>query len=474
MSKVLISAIGAGQPIIKKVPNGINERSIDAVMQDNVPFQIREYQKTEYRFSENGKGYVTSFVAAALATHLKIDKVILVGTEKSMWEEVYLYFAQNADVYIDDNFYTDLGTKVENYKHGMPNKVSENDLKKVSEVIDAYLKKLRSDAEGGSRCFLMDYGMKDEELIKNFKTFMNIADNLKEGDEVYLDITHSFRSIPIFMFVMLDFLETLKYKNIKLKSVYYGMLEVRREIGYSKIVDLKLLFTISKWIKATYDFINYGNGYLISELINDEETSEIIKNISDLINLNSLKNLRSNVDKLNNLLESKKAKIDTPEYLAFRYLLPYVEDFAKRFHGLSSNSEFQFRLAEWYYENKRYSSSYICLAEAIITKILELYKSSGVDVSITNKDDRKKAKKLFKNFANEPDGSPLKKLHCEFSEINSIRNLIAHAGFAEVRNVKEWNLGNHIKEIRKLLFTSNLPEEIKRLPGSMQLPENSS
>ena len=238
MSKVLISAIGAGQPIIKKVPNGINERSIDAVMQDNVPFQIREYQKTEYRFSENGKGYVTSFVAAALATHLKIDKVILVGTEKSMWEEVYLYFAQNADVYIDDNFYTDLGTKVENYKHGMPNKVSENDLKKVSEVIDAYLKKLRSDAEGGSRCFLMDYGMKDEELIKNFKTFMNIADNLKEGDEVYLDITHSFRSIPIFMFVMLDFLETLKYKNIKLKSVYYGMLEVRREIGYSKIVDL--------------------------------------------------------------------------------------------------------------------------------------------------------------------------------------------------------------------------------------------
>ncbi|NMB38944.1 MAG: CRISPR-associated DxTHG motif protein [Firmicutes bacterium] len=72
-------------------------------------------------------------------------------------------------------------------------------LSKVNDTIDEYLKYQRKSAAGGSCCYLIDYGLNEKEIWSNFDIFMRIGESLEENDQVYLDITHAFRAITLFM-----------------------------------------------------------------------------------------------------------------------------------------------------------------------------------------------------------------------------------------------------------------------------------
>src|SRR5690606_550242 len=114
---------------------------------------------------------------------------------------------------------------------------------------------------------------------------------------------------------MIDFMLILNQKKIKLKGLYYGMLEATRDLGYAPVVDLGPLYEISSWIRGAHDFINYGNGYLISDLIKEKEglpdnleaISSKIKNITELVNINYLTDLQNQIKGLNSLINGKYA-----------------------------------------------------------------------------------------------------------------------------------------------------------------------
>lgn len=77
---------------------------------------------------------------SVLIEKLKVDKVIVVGTAKSMWEKLYEYYAKEVGEF-DEEYWIEIGKKVgmskyDNYA------LSEEDLKKIEKVIDKYLKKL--------------------------------------------------------------------------------------------------------------------------------------------------------------------------------------------------------------------------------------------------------------------------------------------------------------------------------------------
>ena len=83
MSKVLLSFLGTGAK---------NERV---------------YKTLNYKF-DSGESYDTSFMADALATYYGIDKIILVGTVKSMWEEAYSVFSIKHNLPIEDDDLLDI------------------------------------------------------------------------------------------------------------------------------------------------------------------------------------------------------------------------------------------------------------------------------------------------------------------------------------------------------------------------------
>ena len=165
MAKILISSLGTGS---------LDKNNISS----------REYRKAVYRFEGTGKEYETSFVATALSEHLQVDKIYLVGTSKSMWEEVYNYFSNVSTQSFNESYWAEIGEKVASFKSGRT-KINENDLENVNKAIDGYLKYLKSTASGGSHCYVIDYGLNEAELWSNFDVFMRIGNNLNANDEIF-------------------------------------------------------------------------------------------------------------------------------------------------------------------------------------------------------------------------------------------------------------------------------------------------
>ncbi|MEW6624068.1 MAG: TIGR02221 family CRISPR-associated protein [Bacillota bacterium] len=438
MARVLISSIGTG------------------AKDDN---QSRgKYKKTVYEFEGSDKRYETSFISAVLCECLQVDKLYLIGTAKSMWEEVYHYFATASNQPLDDLYWVELGGKAETSKPGNFN-IDNKDLEKVNEVIDGYLKHLRDSAAGGSRCYIIDYGLNEKELWSNFDVFVGIGDSLQEGDEVFLDITHAFRSIPLFNYLMLDLIGILKFKNdFKIGGLFYGMLEANKEMGYAPIVDLGPLYKVTQWARGAYNFMNFGNGYLLAELINDNDISTSIRNISDIVNINYINDFKKEVDRLNGFLE-KNQNVEP----VVNYMQPYLKSFIDKFKGISSSGDLQLALAKWYFDSKRFAQGYICLAESIVTKILELYRDRDICINWSKSNRDKIRKKLVDKLSGNQE---YKEIYDVYTKISKIRNWIAHAGFTERRRSADGfkenidNAQSYVHKVEKLIFKNKMLEKL--------------
>ena len=452
MAKVLISPIGTGR--LKDAQKKENDQTDRANTKEFS--SARKYENVSYKFSEDGVIIETPFLVAALAKYLKVDKVIFIGTAKSMWEEIYSYFTENSGREVDYEYWINLENlaKSSRYDNEL---IEEETLAAAMVSVDEYLKTINPNATGGSTSLIIKYGLNEEELWQNFSKIMRLIEILKDGDEVYLDITHSFRSIPLFLYLMMDFLQNLNQKHITLNGLYYGMLEVIGEMGYAPVVDLKPLFLVSQWIRGTYDFVNFGNGYLISKLIDDDslrekntkEISNRIENITELVNINYLTDMQNQIEKLNDIL-NKEPNLNR----AAMYVIPLIKDFTTRFSGIKSASEFQLELSKWYFDNKRCGLGYICLVESVLTKLCEVY-----NLDIKDFNNREDIKNIFclTNKSKE-----LAKLKHKYKSINKIRRRIAHASFYQN---EKFSFNADIKQANKNY------EDVKRLLESKEINE---
>lgn len=385
MAKILISPLGAG--------------TLDRNNQ-----AAREYRTATYRLGEeNYKN--KSFVAAVLFEHFNIDDIIFIGTVRSMWEEVYRVFSKERSHEIDEDYYYNLVEKIEKLTYA--DSLDNLDLKPIEDILG-----------NRSKCMLIKYGLNEEEIQQNLEIILSIVEYFQEGDEIYIDITHSFRSLSIFLFLILMFISDLvEEKKIIVKGVYYGMLDIITELNYAPIVNLQTLFELTQWIKGAHSLKEFGNGYLISQLLRndgEEDLAKNIENLSDIININYLPDIRQSNIKLNQSLDKYQGK--SP----FKYLKTILENFSRQFLPLRERErecDFQLRLAKWYFDNKRYATGYITLAEAIITYLCEIN-----DKNPKSKSHRDEMKDMV--HAPEYKEYALSKL---FIEINPIRKNIAHA-----------------------------------------------
>lgn len=106
----------------------------------------------------------------------------------------------------------------------------------------------------------------DEKTI--MRVFMQMFDLLNEGDELYLDITHAFRYLPMLMVVLANYAKFVK--NVTIKSITYGNWEGRDEAtNTAQIEDLTMYSTLLDWTAATADFLHSGNATEIGRLGNE-------------------------------------------------------------------------------------------------------------------------------------------------------------------------------------------------------------
>ncbi len=393
MAKILISSLGTG----RKQDNG--------------------YREATYEYK--GQKEKSTFISKSLSKMLDIDKLFIVGTNGSIWDSCYKQFGGE-----DEDIELELFGKIEEKN------ITEIDLEIVNQTISA---KLNSE---GSKCFLIDYGLNEEELWGNFDKYIQILDKVEDGDTIYIDISHAFRSLALMSFLMIQFGHGIKNKKFNIGGIYYGMLEATKN-EITPIVDLKIFYDLMEWIKAIDAFKNYGHADLLVKLFDSEKN--IKSQTSDTFNQFDINLSMANMSALRSFIDNAKRVLPVMEKSnnhIVRLISPDILDFIKRLDK-PKISDFQLELAKWFYDNTNYALSYIILVEALVTKECEL-----MNINIHDKDTRNRAKNSLYSTSDE-----IKKT---YKSIAGIRNNIAHQKESSSDTIKDVkNLKEYIIEVTK-------------------------
>ena len=347
MAKVLISFLGTG--IFKDASK-------------------RTYCTAKYSF--NSTTLESSFVSKVLYDSLGIDKMILIGSTHSMWEEVYRVFADEGqrapfDEAKWEDIYTACDEKTNASKLAIPHQ------KAIEEAIG-----------GGSHVVLVKYGITADEIKQNSEIVLGLESLLNENDVLYVDITHSFRSLPLYVMNLLVYLRNVSPKNITIAGIYYGMLEARREFNnIAPIVELSDILNVNDWISGAYSFMQFGNAYKIASLIPEEykSVSDTLREFSDIENLNHLVALYDQYKKLQTLTKEKQKwprimQMIIPQVVG-RYTKTIKPKKSANHNKTSANhktSDFQFNIAQWQLGRYNFLAAITALVEAIVTRCCEL------------------------------------------------------------------------------------------------------
>ena len=422
MSRVLIAGIGGGK-----------NKETGTYRVANYKIEDKVYEKR-------------SFITSALEEHYEIDKTIFIGTTGSMWDNLYEYYCNRYDKEYDENYHLELMGVIDNAT--MDTDIYSLNLAKFNETFkDKIL------------AIVTKYGMNELEIFENFNLIIQLQNELKDGDEVYLDITHSFRSNAFWMFLVMNYLTDVEDKKITVKAITYGMLEAQKE-GVAPVVDLNAFYKILQWIKGANNFKNYGNSYLIEQNIENEKLSKKLRNFSDALNMNYIASLRQSINSLKKLEEDIKS-LEGPAKL----IIPKViKDFMDRFATEEKDYLFQAELAKWHFEQKRYAMAYININESIIGFIMDV-----LDLPLLTgdkkKDENKLAKdwlnmiisrhetnKIYPNFKVDKDNQELHEYIKIFEHSRRVRNEIAHSIGGKDSAVNDINsLKNYCEKIIELL-----------------------
>ena len=100
--------------------------------------------------------------------------------------------------------------------------------------------------------------------------FDALTDQFAEGDELIVDLTHGFRSLPFLSFLAVAYLRVAKRVNVA--GVYYGAFDARdQDANRTPVFDLTPFVTLLDWTIATDRFIVTGDARMLAELMRQAE-----------------------------------------------------------------------------------------------------------------------------------------------------------------------------------------------------------
>lgn len=114
-------------------------------------------------------------------------------------------------------------------------------------------------------------GKNEEEIWQIFDIVYSV---LQEGDEVYFDLTHGFRYLPMLVLVLANYAKFLK--QVKICSITYGNFETRSKDGIAPIIDITAFSTLQDWTAASADYLQHGDSTLIG-ICGTQQLTPILK-----------------------------------------------------------------------------------------------------------------------------------------------------------------------------------------------------
>jgi len=237
-------------------------------------------------------------------------------------------------------------------------------------------------------------GRTAEEL---WNIFTIMYEQIDEGETLYIDITHSFRSLPIFGIALLNYARILK--NIRVGGIYYGAFEamgapsIVKEIPLEKriapVFDLSGVYTLMEWSTAVHLFLQTGRAESLAYLVrtnlkpvlsdpgkrNLEAIGE--QKLADMLNIVTLDLLTNRGEELRKgetfFRLQKIFSALQGKSLYLKPLEPLLVQIGEKFSGFSQNDTRNgYRGVEWCIQHGWIQQGITQLQETIITHMLGL------------------------------------------------------------------------------------------------------
>ncbi len=408
--KRLITVIGKGQA---KVVNQKNP----------------QYNLANYFLPENNSEVVTTpFIGYALPMLKKgeYDIIHILGTESSQWANLLFFLIEKSPDEIDTNSYQNLLDSLDN-KTFFSN---ENLIKKYEDFLTKHL-------SVKSKIHLIPIGKDDNELWEIFEVMAHIPEN---NDIISLDITHGLRYQPFLITLALNYFKNIR-KNVTLKDVYYGALELSDYFDKkTPIMKLNNLLKISDWIEAVNAFANYGDISALNDLLNSApDLRNKINNFSYNLNLNGAKNIRKSAQELVTAINNFKIK--DINLMPFKFVKESLLEVPKKILSKQDDWELFLYLAEKNWDNGQFALSILQANQAILSRVGDL-----IGVNAFESED------ISKEVGTRARGT--KKISNHAITINRYRIIIAHSDLKQRDSIEQ--------------IISNYPKLLKELPQKLR------
>jgi len=234
--------------------------------------------------------------------------------------------------------------------------------------------------------------------VEMWAIFRSIFVELQSGDELYLDLTHSFRYLPMLLLILCNYAKVVK-EDIKVASITYGNYEARNtETNEAPIVNLLPLSSLQDWTFAAADFIENGNVKKLSSL-SELEYNSILKDTKGKDE--NARNLRSFIKSLIDLvsdfqtcrgmnivnatnISSLKETLEKIQSSTIQPLDPVIDKIKEGIEPFDSNKNVSngFKAAQWCLNNGLYQQAATILQENVVTFFAQ---RNGIDIDDSEK-----------------------------------------------------------------------------------------
>lgn len=185
-------------------------------------------------------------------------------------------------------------------------------------------------------------GTNEEEIWQNFNHFY---DALEEGDQLYVDITHSFRSIPVILLSVLNLAK--KTKNISVKEIYYGSYDQSKgEENLNSVISLVAYDQITEWENAISRFMETGRAKKIADMAEKFSNTELGKLFTKAAETDGAKrrdeqkNFFGNIKKLSKVMQKFSEELLSVRGLKILETVGEMQEILKEIDATAENKGF--------------------------------------------------------------------------------------------------------------------------------------
>lgn len=140
--------------------------------------------------------------------------------------------------------------------------------------------------ELGLTCPVKDVDIKNgNDETEIWDIFETVYGLIEPGDELYLDLTHGFRSLPMLLLVLVNYAKFLR--NVKVAYLSYGNFEAAKD-GVAPIINLLPFTYLQDWTTAASSFEETGRVEVLNQAI--KKSAEGISDKKHKTHLSSLMN----------------------------------------------------------------------------------------------------------------------------------------------------------------------------------------